>query len=377
MFDVDAKQGDTMKRRTRTTAMTFMTANTLVIAAGLIAATPAQAQDVSFAGKTIKILINFPAGGSTDILMRGLAPAIEKRLPGKPKLVIENKPGAGGLVAANYFYNLVKPDGLTIGFLTGIGTSGLVGLPRVKFDPAKLRWLAALPQTQVLVANRKLGIKKAADIAKPAKPITHAITGPNSSATVLTALFYGMAGVPHKFVSGYRGQAGTILALQRGEVDAADMGITIFLAKAGSMRDGKDLSGVLQRGVLNDKGELVRHRLLADIPTAVEALKAIAPAKLNSTEFKAYKVVVGTFNVQFGFTLPPKTDDRIVATLRKAITAALASDEAKNAAKKVASFDYDFIDGAAAEKELAQLRADMQKDPAVHKLLLRLMSPKK
>ncbi|MCC2095444.1 MAG: hypothetical protein KDJ29_01050 [Hyphomicrobiales bacterium] len=354
-----------------------MTIKTFIVAAGLIAALPVEAQEVSFAGKTIKVLINFPAGGSTDILMRGLAPAIEKHLPGRPKLVIENKPGAGGLVAANYFYNLVKPDGLTIGFLTGIGTSGLVGLPRVKFDPAKLRWLAALPQTQVLVVNRRLGIRKAADIAKPAKQIVHAITGPNSSGTVLSKLFYGMAGVPHKFVSGYRGQAGTILALQRGEVDAADMGITIFLAKAETMRDGKDLSGVLQRGVLNDKGELVRHRLLADIPTAVEALKAIAPAKLNSTEFNAYRIVAGTFNVQFGFTLPPKTDEKTVATLRKAITTALASDEAKNAAKKVASFDYDYIDGPTAERTLASLGEDMRKDPAAHKLLLDLMSARK
>ncbi|MDP4594311.1 MAG: hypothetical protein NWT00_07070, partial [Beijerinckiaceae bacterium] len=66
-----------------------------------------------------------------------------------------------------------------------------------------------------------------------------------------------------------------------------------------------------------------------------------------------------------------------VSTLRKAITAALASTEAKSAAMKVASFDYDFIDGEAAEKELAGLRDELRKAPEAHKLLLRLMSPHK
>lgn len=336
----------------------------------------AYAQDVSFAGKTIKILINFPAGGSTDILMRSLAPAIEAALPGKPKLVVENKPGAGGLIAANYFYNQVRPDGLTIGFLTGIGPSGLVGLPRVKFDPTKLRWLAALPQTQVMVARNDLGIKQARDIAKPAKPIQHAITGPNSSGTILTSLFYSMAGVPHKMISGYRGQADTILALQRGEVNAADMGITIYLAKAGELEQGKILSGVLQRGVLNDKGAFVRHRLMPAIPTAIEAINALHPEKFTSTEFKAYKIVIGTFNVQFGFTLPPGANDNVVAALRKALSSALDSKQARDAAMKSANFDYDFIEGAAAEKELAGLRDDLKNNPDAHKLLLKLMAGK-
>ncbi|MGE0629228.1 MAG: Bug family tripartite tricarboxylate transporter substrate binding protein [Hyphomicrobiaceae bacterium] len=353
-----------------------MNRSILAAIAGLLVVSPVQAQDVSFEGKTINIIINFPAGGSTDILLRSLVPAIEAHIPGKPKIVVENKPGAGGLVAANYFYNQVKPDGLTIGFLTGIGTSGIVGLPRVKFDPTRMRWLAALPQTQILVARTDLGIKEAKDIATPAKQIVHAITGPNSSATVLTKLFYGMAGVPHKLVAGYRGQADTILALQRGEVNASDMGITIYLAKAKDMKSTMGLSGVLQRGMLKDNGEFVRHRLLPDIPTAVEAIRALAPAKLSSTDFKAYKIVIGTFNVQFGFQLPPKTDEKIVRSLRKAIIAALGSGQAKQAAMKSAGFDYDYIDGAAAEKELALLSAEVKQDPAVKQLLTNLMSAK-
>jgi len=344
--------------------------------AGLLLAAPAHAQDVSFEGKTIRVLINFPAGGSTDILMRSLAPAIAAKIPGAPTLVVENRPGAGGLTGANYFFNQVAPDGLTIGFLTGIGTSGLLGLPRVKFDPTKLRWLAALPQTQVMVARADLGIKQPRDIAKPAIQIVHAITGPNSSATALTTLFYGMVNAPHRFISGYRGQADTVLALQRGEVNAADMGITIYLARGDEIGGGKEISAVFQRGVLNEAGQLVRHRLLPDIPTAVEAIREIDPEKLNSTQFKAYRTVVGTFNVQFGFTLPPGTDEKIVASLRKAILAALDSDEARAAVKKSAGFDYDFIDGKEAEATLASLRDDLEKNPEVKKLLLDLMATK-
>lgn len=343
---------------------------------GLLAVSPVQAQDVSYAGKTVTLLINFSAGGSTDILGRALAPAIAAHIPGKPTLVVRNMPGAGGLVATNYFYNKAKPDGMTIGFLTAVAMAGLVETPRVRYEPSKFHWLAALPQTQVIVANKSLGIAKPADFANRNKALVHGTTRLNSSSAVLSGLFYRMAGIGHRFVAGYRGQAGTLLALQRGEVEITDMGITIVLAKP-KLMSGPKFSAVLQRGVLGDDGKFARHRLLPNIPTIPEALQAIKPAALKSDAFKAYRVAVATFNTQFGLLLPPGTDQKIVATLRKAVVAALKSDQAKEAAKKAASFDYDYIDGPAAEKVIADLRAELAAAPKVKAMLQAIMAPKK
>ena len=93
----------------------------VMLAIGLVA--PASAQ-TSFEGKTIRLSVNFAAGGPVDILARQFAPFIARHTPGRPTLMVENRAGAGGMVGANHIFNATKPDGLTIGFLVGIDDAG-------------------------------------------------------------------------------------------------------------------------------------------------------------------------------------------------------------------------------------------------------------
>src|SRR5687767_15664956 len=108
----------------------------MMLVTGLVVPAPAQ---TSFEGKTIRLSVNFAAGGPVDILARQFAPFIARHTPGRPTLVVENRAGAGGMVGANTIFNATKPDGLTIGFLTGIVTPGLIGGDNIRFDPAKFR----------------------------------------------------------------------------------------------------------------------------------------------------------------------------------------------------------------------------------------------
>ncbi|MGZ9220357.1 MAG: Bug family tripartite tricarboxylate transporter substrate binding protein, partial [Candidatus Binatia bacterium] len=68
-------------------------------------------------GKIITFLVGSSAGGGTDVTARLIARHIERYLPGKPRIDVANKPGAGGMIAANELYNLKKPDGLSISTL--------------------------------------------------------------------------------------------------------------------------------------------------------------------------------------------------------------------------------------------------------------------
>ncbi len=346
------------------------------VSALLAAIVPTEAQELDFSGKSIRVIVNFPAGGSSDILMRQIAPAIGAALPGAPTLVVENRPGAGGLIGSNYLYNGVKPDGLNWGLLTGIAPLGLVGNPRAKYDPAKFAWLGAFPQTQVLVVRSELKLDAPRDLNRPDIRIVHASTGPNSSGTILSKLFYEMAKTNVQFISGYRGQADTDIALQKGEVNAADMGITIFLAHAKRMRDGKVLSGFLQRGMYNVDGSFHRHRLLSDIPTVAEALDAVNPGAKQTTKYRAYSIVTGTFGVQFGLVLPPGADAKLVATLRKGVSQALQDQKLRDSVSKAIGFEFDFIDGAASEALLGNLDARIRKDAEVKALLTNMFGDK-
>ena len=76
------------------------------------------AQDF-YAGKTIRIIVGFPAGGGFDTYSRVLGRHIGKHIPGNPSVVVDNVTGAGSLIAANTLYKSAKPDGLTIGNFIG------------------------------------------------------------------------------------------------------------------------------------------------------------------------------------------------------------------------------------------------------------------
>jgi tripartite-type tricarboxylate transporter receptor subunit TctC len=73
----------------------------------------AQATKSFFEGKTMSYLVGSTAGGGSDLIARLVARHFERHIPGKPRIDIINKPGAGGLIAVNELYNLRKPDGLS------------------------------------------------------------------------------------------------------------------------------------------------------------------------------------------------------------------------------------------------------------------------
>ena len=72
-----------------------------------------------YQGKTLTIVINFAAGGPTDIESRIFAKHLGKHIPGRPSIVVQNMGGGGGLTAVNYIGEVAKPDGLTAAYFTG------------------------------------------------------------------------------------------------------------------------------------------------------------------------------------------------------------------------------------------------------------------
>ncbi len=104
-----------------------LSAIALVCAAGM--ATPASAQD--FPTQTIKMIIPFGAGGGTDIVGRILAEYMQTKL-GKP-VVVENKPGAGGILGNEFVAN-ADPDGYTIGLMTAGQIIAAVTRKQMRYD---------------------------------------------------------------------------------------------------------------------------------------------------------------------------------------------------------------------------------------------------
>src|SRR4249920_3199145 len=103
---------------------------------------PADAQEVFYRSKTIRVIVGLAPGGGFDTYSRVIARHMGKHIPGTPTMVVDNMPGAASLLAANHVYKVAKPDGLTIGnFVGGLVFQQILGLPGVAFDGPKFEYL--------------------------------------------------------------------------------------------------------------------------------------------------------------------------------------------------------------------------------------------
>ncbi len=114
-----------------------------------------QAQANFYSGKTLTVVVGSAPGGLYDLWGRLLARTMGKYIAGNPTMLVQNMPGGGSIVAANYLYGIAKPDGLTIGmFQTHMYLEQLVGRPEVKFDVRRFHWLGSQEKGQMMLYIR-------------------------------------------------------------------------------------------------------------------------------------------------------------------------------------------------------------------------------
>src|ERR1041385_1666286 len=180
----------------------------------------AHAEQPFFEDKTIRLVLGFSPGGISDLWARALARAMTPHIPGKPSIISQNMPGAGSLSAANYIYNVAKPDGLTIGFVTpGLYVNQLTDMKEVRFDWAKFSWIGSPERTVRIIYGRSDTPYKTLD------EMRNGAEQPRCGATALGTvghyfprLIEEVAGVRFSIVTGYPGAAEIDLAMQKGEV---------------------------------------------------------------------------------------------------------------------------------------------------------------
>lgn len=194
----------------------------VVLLAALVAlgaAGPASAQ--YYAGKTVTIVVGYKTGGGYDRTARLLARHLPKYIPGSPKVIVQNMPGANSLIAADYVYNAAKPDGLTLGtFNRNLPIAQLTKVQGVKYDMTKFAWIgSAASETTVLAIRTDLPYKTPQDLKNAPKPVVIGATGPGANTYDFPLLLKDLLGWNLKIVSGYSSSADIMLAVERKEAD--------------------------------------------------------------------------------------------------------------------------------------------------------------
>ncbi len=173
-----------------------------------------------YEGKVIKIVVGYKPGGGYDRTARLVGKHLAKHIPGKPAVIIENMEGAASMIAANYVYNIAKPDGLTIGtFNAALPFSQLTKQAGVKFDILKYAWLgSAAIESTVFVVRADLPHKTVHDLIKAKGSLMVGAMGPADHSAQFPAMLKEYAGLNIKLIM-YQSSADAMLAIERKEVD--------------------------------------------------------------------------------------------------------------------------------------------------------------
>src|SRR5712691_13235776 len=105
-------------------------------------------EDDFYRGKTITIIIPIGPGGAYDAYARLIARHLGKQIPGNPTIIARNMPGAGGVIASNYLYNVAPQDGTTLAIIiSSFANDQLFDSPQIKYDARQFPAVGRLVDT--------------------------------------------------------------------------------------------------------------------------------------------------------------------------------------------------------------------------------------
>jgi tripartite-type tricarboxylate transporter receptor subunit TctC len=191
------------------------------VAAGATVAFPAIVRAQSYPSRPIRLICPWPAGGSTDIVVRAFAESAGRALGGA--MIVENKPGAGGTLGAVELAN-AKPDGYILSQLP-LGIFRIPHMQKVPFDPLKdLTYISCLTgYTFGIVVRSDSPIKSIKDLVEFAKAnpekFSYGSTGTGTTPHLVVEQFARRAGVKLLHVP-FKGSADGLQAMLGGHVMA-------------------------------------------------------------------------------------------------------------------------------------------------------------
>lgn len=242
-----------------------------LVGLGSVATGVAEAQENFYEGKTLSVVIRSTPGGGYDAYGRLIARHIGKYIPGNPEVIAVNRPGAGGLVAANYMYEQAPSDGTEILIpARELPLAERTGADGVRYKTLEMPAIgSASSSTRVWITNEGSQVKSLQDLNEFAerngRNFRFGVSGQGAGSWQMVVLLKE-AGYPVDIVTGYEGTAEQNLAMLRGEVDGSsntydsvqdqirDEGFVVF-AKLGNHPDLADMQDV-REGLIGDQRAL-------------------------------------------------------------------------------------------------------------------------
>ncbi len=299
-------------------------ATTGLVAGSLAAlcAAPALAQSPAdfYRGKTVTVVVGYAPGGGYDIYSRLLARHLGNHIPGSPGVIVQNMPGAAGVVASNNIYVASPKDGTVIAAVDqNIPMFQLLGGKGVKYDATRFAWLGSMAASNgIAMVWAATGITSLDEVKK--REVSMGTTGANDDAYIYARALNALLGTRFRTIQGYSGTSSVNMALEKGEVEA--MGRSTYYGFASQrpdwLRDRK--VNILVQFGFEKQPEIADVPMLLDLVSEPEARQIASLISMPTS-------------IGYSHWLSPDVPADRLAALRAAYKAALADpallDESK------------------------------------------------
>jgi tripartite-type tricarboxylate transporter receptor subunit TctC len=325
----------------------------LVLALVLVSPANAAAQAPFYQDKTLRIIAGYGAGSVDDAWTRMIARFLGKYIPGNPNIIVQNMPGAGAMIAANYVYKVAKPDGLTLGGLrAGLYFDQLVGRKEVQFDWPRFTWLGTPTQVeQIIYIRANTPYKTTHDVRNAAVPPKCGATGTASTGYYTGNLLEETLGAKFNTLTGYKDGPEVDLAVEREEIQCRGISLETLFGR-------EPLIGWFKNGfvrVLVQTGKK-RDPRLSDVPTIWELMNEHKTPEAGK-RLATIILAVGAFGRPYVSSpgLPPERAALLQAAFKKTLT-----DPDFQAQARERKLDIEPVAG----EELAALAREVMAQPA-------------
>jgi tripartite-type tricarboxylate transporter receptor subunit TctC len=264
---------------------------TLALALTLLgfAAAPAHAQPTAsvesfYKDKRIRMLVGYGVGTGNDLYLRLLARHIGKYIPGRPTMVPENMPGAGGIVMFNHLYNVAARDGTVIAHPSrSLVTEPLYGNEQARYDVSKFGWIGSLNRdVATCITWGRSGVKSIDDAKR--REVAVGSTGASAESNYFAKLLNVTLRTRFKTVLGYPDSGAVGIAMERGELDGY---CSFTWAAVKSARpnwvEQKQINVLLQLS-------MGKHPELPDVPLVADLARDDATRQIFTLAFGAQKM---------------------------------------------------------------------------------------
>jgi tripartite-type tricarboxylate transporter receptor subunit TctC len=314
----------------------------------------------------MRVIVGSAPGGGYDLYARTTARHLPRFLPGSPNIIVQNRPGAASINAANFVYNVAPQDGLVIAAIQrGAPILQIMGEKGPNFDATKFQWLGSLnSDAGALYVWHTAKVKKFTDALDT--PVYFGSSGPNDT-EFYPALANNLLGTKFALIKGYKSAPMVRIAMQRGEVEGlSQTWASVKSAHPDWITDGK--IRVLAQVALKPRADMKKMGvpMLLDFVTTD---RVVSPYTVDEAK-AVFRLMLTGKQLSRPYAVGPGVPKARVAALRKAFMAMAEDSKFISDAKKEGR-DIDPVPGDEMQGLIIELAKTPKKVLAMAKDLVR------